>query len=176
MLCLIDNLNISPYQMLMQGLRDEAKDMGRSEDMTIVQMGLSEFVADLSIHNFSRVNGFKEKIEKLIGEGGYDTVFCMQEQFFNSVIMQTGLYDKLDNFQWALFSGPHTNPLPDHPNGSSTLKWVIDFPEMISKTADLLQRSVLAGNIANKVVGIEIFKHKSNAYRRPCQPHESEGS
>ncbi|MBL4700965.1 MAG: GntR family transcriptional regulator, partial [Phycisphaeraceae bacterium] len=35
MLCVIDNLNISPYQDLMRGLRDEADDMGRSEDMTI---------------------------------------------------------------------------------------------------------------------------------------------
>ncbi|MBL4701009.1 MAG: GntR family transcriptional regulator [Phycisphaeraceae bacterium] len=155
-LCLIDNLHISPYQNLMQGLRDEAKDLGRNEDMTLVQISISEFISHLNQCDFSMVDHFKEDIQKLINEGGYDTIFCPQEEFLDYVMVQTGLYEKLDNFQLAAITGPGANARTRQYNESGVLKWVTDFPEMISKAADMLQRSVLTGNRANEIVTLKI--------------------
>ncbi|MBL4700511.1 MAG: GntR family transcriptional regulator [Phycisphaeraceae bacterium] len=165
MLCLIDNLNISPYKMLMQGLRDEAEDMGRSDDMTLVQMGISEFVTQTNNNDFSTVDHYKEKIEKLIHEGDYDTVHCSLGKFFKYVIRQTGLYEKLHDIQWAVFAGPTQKAQNHHANDSNTVTWIIDFPEMISKAADILQRSVLAGNVPNEILTLKMRQSPPQALK-----------
>jgi len=158
MLCLIDNLHISPYENLMQGFRDQAQELGRSDDMTIVQIAISDFIGQLNKCDFSDVDRFKDDIEKLITEGGYDTIFCPQEEFLDYVIVQTGLYEKLDDFQLAAITGPGANARTRQYNESGVWKWVTDFPEMISKAADILQRSVLSSNTTTEITNLNIYR------------------
>ena len=156
MLALIDDLQISPYQNLMQGIRDEAYDMGRSEDITITQIGISDFIKQLNSCDFSKVDSFKEYIEKLINDDGYDTLFCPQEEFLDYVIVQTGLYDQLDDFQLVAVTGPGANARTRKYNELGVWKWVADFPQMISQAADMLQRFVLTRNVTNDIIRLKI--------------------
>ncbi len=156
MLCLIDDLHISPYQNLIRGLRDEATTLGRLDDLTIVQISISEFIADLNKCDFSRVDHFKHDIEKLVHEGGYDTIFCPQEEFLDYVIVQTGLYDNFDGMQLAAITGPGANARTRQYNELGVWKWVTDFPEMISRASDMLQRAVLTNNVSDEIVTLKI--------------------
>ncbi len=160
MLALIDDLHISPYKDLIRGLRDEAEDMGRTEDITIVRISISEFIKQLNACDFTQVDTLKRDVEKLINEGDYDTLFCPQEEFLDYIVVQTGLYDQLDGLQLAAITGPGANARTRKYNESGVLKWVTDFPEMISKAADMLQRFVLTRNITNEIIRLKVSRSK----------------
>ena len=158
MLALIDELQISPYQNLMQGLRDEADDMGRSGDITITQIGISDFIKQLNSCDFSKVDSFKEYIENLINDGKYDILFCPQEEFLDYVLVQTGLCDKLDGLQLAAITGPGANARTRKYNELGVWKWVTDFPQMISRATDMLQRFVLTRNVTNERIMLKVSR------------------
>ncbi|MBL4700148.1 MAG: GntR family transcriptional regulator [Phycisphaeraceae bacterium] len=156
MLCIIDDLKISPYKNLMQGLRDQAKIIGRSDDLTIIQLELSKFIEQINNNDFSAVNHFKEDVEKLITKGGYDTIFSPQDQFLKHVIVETGLHDQLNDIQLVDIFTPNASPQARQYNKSGVLHWILDFPQLIEKANDMLQRIVLTGNANNEIVNIKV--------------------
>ncbi|MBL4702144.1 MAG: hypothetical protein JKX85_12900, partial [Phycisphaeraceae bacterium] len=129
-------------------------------DMTIVQKGISEFILQLGNRDFSGVDPFKQEIENLLREGGYDSLFCPQEEFLDCVVMQTGLYDTFDDLQLISYTGTRGNIRTRQYNESGIWTWIVDHPQLILKANEMLQRAVLTGHVTNDVVKLK-FKRSS---------------
>lgn len=156
LLCVIDNLNISPYRDLVQGFCDEVDQMGRGKDMAIVRKSISNFIEQLSNRDFSRVDLFKEELESLLREGGYDSLFCPQEEFLDVVVMQTGLYETFEDLQLISYTAPQGGNIRSRQyNESGVWNWIIDHQQLIMRANDMIQGMVLNGTAVNEVVKLK---------------------
>ncbi|MBN2295701.1 MAG: LacI family DNA-binding transcriptional regulator [Pirellulales bacterium] len=154
LLVLMDNLHISAYGETISGVEQAAAEMGRSTDVTIVQYPVSDVIEPIHHRDFSRVDVYREHVERLLREGGYDAVFCISGVFLDRVLVETGLLDAFPGIQTATLcnQGIHT--------GSrrfceiSPLQWNSNQAEMIAIAADMLQEWVLSRRITRNIVRI----------------------
>jgi DNA-binding LacI/PurR family transcriptional regulator len=142
MLVLMDNLVISTNRDLIQGLSEQVGEMGRMMDMTIMHLPVTDFIKQLNVGNYSQVEMYRELVERQLSEGGYDCVFCPQEEFLESVIIEPDLDKQFPGLKLASMTGPVLTRSRKY-NESGVIRWLWDFPQMISSAADLLQQWVL---------------------------------
>ena len=142
-LALIDNLNISPYQALMQGLHDEAEALGRRTDLTVIQLPISEALVKMTTGFAAQVDIYAPYIERLLKEGDYDALFCPQGDFVNYFIVEPGVYQKIAGLRIGILCGTMAEPNLTKLGEMGVLQWVVDHPRMISQGAELLQQWVL---------------------------------
>jgi len=150
----MDTQKISPNRDLAWGFAEEARELGRTGDLTVRNWPIIELIRRLNAADFSQVDGRRQVVrEHLIGEG-YDALFCMHEEFLDYVVVETGLYDEFADLQLASMTDPIVNTRTRRYNESNVVRWVMDFPGMISTAADLLQEWVLKRSCERGVVRI----------------------
>lgn len=143
LLVLIDNLPISPYRDLIDGVQSAAGQMGRLADVTVVQHPISSVIRQLSRCDFSSVADVSQAIRRMISDGGYDAVFCTQNDFIEHVIAQTGIMNDLPNVQVGTFWNSDLNVRSAYYLKLNCLEWCSNSTGMIAHAADLIQRWVL---------------------------------
>ena len=79
----MDDLDISPYHEMVRGMRQQADQLARTTDLTVLQMPVSELVGQFNQSNFSNVDRYATHIDRLIAEGHYDALFCSQEEMID---------------------------------------------------------------------------------------------
>lgn len=156
MLVWLDDIQISPYEDLVRGLRDEAEAMGRHDDVMIVRLNISDFIKRLNACDYSQVDVLRDEVKRQIKEGGYDTFFCPQDELLDYVVVQTGLHDQLGDLQLATIAGPGLNSRTRKYNESGVWRWITDFPELMATAVDMLQRHVLTRNSTEGVVKLHL--------------------
>jgi hypothetical protein len=155
MLVVMDNLVISSNQILIQGLSEQASMMGRMTDMTIIQLPITDFIKHLNVGDYSLVETYKELIERQLKEGEYDCVFCPQEEFLESVIIEPDLDKQFPGLKLASMTGPELTRSRKY-NEFGVIRWLCDFPHMFSSAADLLQQWVLTRKRPTENISIPI--------------------
>jgi DNA-binding LacI/PurR family transcriptional regulator len=156
MLALIDDLDVSPYRDVIRGLQDQAKAIGRSEDLVIERLGITPLIKQWYTADFSQVETNRKLVEERLKKGGYDALFCFQEEFFDFVIVETGLLDDFSGLQLVSLNDPSLNTRTRKYNESGVLTWGMDFPRMISIAADLLQQWVLTRTRTKRMVKVDL--------------------
>jgi DNA-binding transcriptional regulator YhcF (GntR family) len=137
MLVIIDNIKISNYQELADGIQEEARSIKRFNDVTILYLPLTQLIRKLNVADYSDVDMFRDNIAQHIELGKYDAIFCPQEEFLESVVIEPGLHR-----QYSLLMGTMTGPLLTRSRlyyDSGVIRWLWDIPKMISLAADKLQ-------------------------------------
>ncbi len=160
MLVLMDNLAISTNRELIRGLTEQANEMGRMTDLTVVNFPITDFIKQLNIGDYSQVGVYMELVERQLREGGYDCIFCPQEEFLESVIIEPELYKKFMGLKLASMTGPVLTRSRKY-NEFGVVRWLWDFPQMISSAADLLQQWVLSRKRPQENISIQIKQWKS---------------
>ena len=155
MLVVMDNLAVSTNQDLIRGLSEQAGEIGRMTDMTIVHFPITDFIKQLNVGDYSQVGMYVELMERHLREGGYDCIFCPQEEFLESVIIEPELYKQFSELKLASMTGPVLTRSRKY-NEFGVIRWVWDFPKMILSAADLLQQWVLTRKRPTENVSIEI--------------------
>ena len=156
LLAVIDNLKISPYQALMQGLRDEADALGRTADLTVIQLPISETLTKMATGFAAQVEIYAPYIERLLREGGYDALFCPQGEFVDYFIVEPGVLSKFADLRLGILCGTEADPNLAKLQELGVLQWVVDHPQMISQGADLLQQWVLSRQPPKDVAPITV--------------------
>ena len=144
MVALVDNLQISPYQNMIRGFHDQACQMGRMSDLTIIQLPISDFIKQLNHADFSQVDQYAEYVECLFRDQGYEALFCSQDEFIDYAIIETGVYEKFPEVQLGTTTSTGVNICSRKYNESGVLEWVIDHSKVISTAAGMLQKWVLS--------------------------------
>lgn len=160
MLAVIDHLDISTYNDLIRGLQDQARDMGREQDVTIDRMKITPLIRQWNSADFSRVESSRAYVENVLRNEGYDTLFCPQEEFLDYVVTETGLFRQFPGLQLASLDSPVVNTRTRTYNESGVMTWSMDFPRMISIAADLLQQSVLSRTRIRRVEKLDLLFHQ----------------
>jgi DNA-binding LacI/PurR family transcriptional regulator len=155
MLVLMDNLVISTNRDLIHGLSEQAGEMGRMMDMTVMHLPITDFIKQLNVGNYSQVEMYRELVERQLREGGYDCVFCPQEEFLESVIIEPDLDKKFPGLKLASMTGPVLTRSRKY-NEFGVIRWLWDFPQMISSAADLLQEWVLTRKRPTDNISLQI--------------------
>jgi len=155
LLVLMDDLRISAYELLTAGIHSEAARLGRLADVTIVQLPITRVIHNINQSDFSGVDFYEPYVERLIREGGYDTVFSTQDEFLEYVIVETGLVDRFPEMQLATMRGIGPNMRCRRYRQAGVLDLVCDSTAMVARAADLLQRWVLERQPAGQVIRLK---------------------
>jgi len=155
MLVLVDNLVISTNCDLIRGLSEQAGEMGRMADMTVIHLPITDFIKQLNVGDYSQVRVYTELVERQLREGGYDCVFCPQEEFLESAIIEPDLHKKFSGLKLASMTGPMLTRSRKY-NEFGVIRWVWDFPQMISSAADILQQWVFQRKRPTENISIQV--------------------
>jgi DNA-binding LacI/PurR family transcriptional regulator len=156
LLVLMDNLQISSYQYIIQGIESAASELERAKDLTIVQLPISRIIQKVTMQDFSEIISTAEIIERMINEGKYDAVFCPQNDFIEYVMIQTGMIEKFEAVQLATFWCSDANVRSMRYCKQRPLEWHSNSAEMISQAADLVQRWVLSRQVPSDVIRVKL--------------------
>jgi DNA-binding LacI/PurR family transcriptional regulator len=156
LLVLMANLRISSYQDLAEGIDARAAELGRTADVTTVQLPITRVLQQLGKSDYSEMPGMAEKIERLINDGGYDAVFCTQDDIIEHVIVQTGLAERIPGVQFATFRGIGPNERTIRYAELNCLEWVSNFGQMVAEGADLIQRWVLSRQKPKEIIRLTL--------------------
>jgi DNA-binding transcriptional regulator YhcF (GntR family) len=155
-LVLMDNLRISSYQDIYQGIDSAARELERSKDVTIVQLPITqEVIQKINNSDFSEVPHYAEYLDRLLAEGGYDAVFCTQDEFLDYCFAQTGLAEKFPKLQPATFRATGPNERSIKYTALKCLEWFSNSGNMIAGAADLVQRWVLTRQMPKDTVRLK---------------------
>jgi hypothetical protein len=161
MLVLMDNLKISPYEDFTRGLQDQAKLLNRFSDLTVLQLPLTDLIRQFNMGDFSQVQAYKTYIERIVKEGGYDVLFCLQDELIDYTIIATGLIDQLPKLQLGSLRYPGANTRSQKYNESGVLEWMVNPPKIIELAADMVQQWVLTRHMTKNVTRIKLELRQS---------------
>jgi DNA-binding LacI/PurR family transcriptional regulator len=156
LLVLMDNLRISSYQAITEGIESMAGQLRRSKDLTVVQLPITRLIQKWGISDFTEVSGTAEKIERLINDGHYDAVLCTQDEFIEHAMVQTGMMDKFSALQVATFRGMGPNERTLRYANLGCLEWFTNLDQMMAQAADLVQRWVLTRQMPKEIMRLEL--------------------
>jgi len=160
LLVVMDDLDISPYHDMIRGMRAEALELGRMADLTVIQLPVSELVRQFNQGDFSSVDHYAASIERLVREGGYDALFCYQEEFLDYVVVDNGLLDRLSSLSLGATRSVDINIRSRRYVEAAPAIWQIDHVGAISAAADRLQEIVLSRRRSNEVVTIPLVRRR----------------
>lgn len=158
-LVLMDNLQISPDLEFIQGLQDKARKTGCLTNLTITQLPISDFIGELNQADYSSVETYRQVVERHICDGKYDAIFCPQEEFLESVVIETKLVERDGGITLGSMTGPMLTRGRRY-NEFGVIRWLWDFPRMIAQAADTLQQWVLSGKRPTESIKLEIPRLK----------------
>lgn len=155
LLVLMDNLQISPDFEFIQGMQEKALEMSRMVDLTVTQLPITDFISELNRADYSSVETYRRVVAKLVIDGKFDAVFCPQEEFLESVVIETGMGQEIQELTLGAMTGPVLTRGRKY-NEFGVVRWMWDFPEMISQAANILQHWVISGKRPAESVQIRI--------------------
>ncbi len=152
LLVFMDDLQISAYEEMILGFTDTAKLLDRSADLTVIQYPMKDILGPVTHRDYSRVEDYHVRVERLLRDGDYDAIFTNHGQFLDRVIIEMGLADAFPHVQMATLSnqGEHTGSRRFHE--LAPLQWDTDFSRMIAIAADNLQNLILNRRNKNRII------------------------
>jgi DNA-binding LacI/PurR family transcriptional regulator len=159
LLVLMDTLRISSYQDMAEGLESMAAELHRANSLTNVQLPITRLAQKWGVSDFTEIPGVAEKIERLLNDGQYDSVFI------EHAMVQTGLMDKFPSLQVATFRGTSPNERTIRYAKLGCLEWFTDLGQMMAQAADLVQRWVLSRQMPKGVIHLKLKRAESRALK-----------
>lgn len=157
LLVLMDNLRISSYSDIVSGIESAAAELERSKDVTVVQIPITHrIIQKISRSDFTDVPEYRDYVERLLKDGGYDAVFCSQDEFVDYVMAQTGLMDEFTAVRTATLRSTCPNQRSIRYASLNCLEWQTNAGGMISAAADLVQRWVLSRQAPKGVLRLKL--------------------
>lgn len=164
LLVLADNLRISSFEEMAQGIQDEAVALRRPGDVTLVKFPISQIIHGVVNRDWSLVDVCAPQVERLLAEDAYDAVCCTQGQFLQYVLVETGIVDRFPHLQYAtLTNGP--NQGSRRYNSLHLLEWLCDYRKVLATVAQMMQNQALQKRVPKKQVRIPIVLAESSTGR-----------
>lgn len=161
LLVVMDDLRIDAYDDMIRGIQESAGRLNRAADVTLIRCSMLEIIGPVAHRDYSMVDVYREKMERLLREGNYDAMFTNHGGFLDRVMVETGLLDEFKGLQTVTLCSQGTHTGTRGLVEAAPLLWDIDFGEMIAVAADILQGLVL--NRRNKSKGIRLpFRRLEN--------------
>lgn len=139
------------------GLQNQAQHLSRFEDLTIIQMPVYDFIRKIDSADYSDVDMFYKNIKRHLILGKYDAIFCPQEEFIESVVIETGLNKELPDLVMGSLTGPLLTRSRQYYE-AGVIRWFWNFPEMISTAVDELQKRTSNDGRKSSVIKIPILR------------------
>ncbi len=159
LLVLMDNLRISPYEEITRGLEDQARQLDRSQDVTIVQLPISnELLKKISKEDYTDVPKYTQYVERLIREGSYDAVFCVQDEFVDYILAQTHLAEMCKSIRVATTRGDIPNERSMMYSQLNCVEWRARTGDMLATAAEIAQEFLYTSRKPNSVIRIQFDK------------------
>jgi len=155
-LVLMDNLRITTYEETLRGMQHHATEMKRLKDITIIQLPITQCIQKINQSDFSQVPDLSEYIETLLKEGGYDALFCPQDDFIDYTLIEPGVMDRFPGLQLATTKSNGGGSRSQKYHRLGCLEWNYDTVEMVSIAADQVQRWLFTRQAPKGVVRLQM--------------------
>jgi DNA-binding LacI/PurR family transcriptional regulator len=156
LLAVVDTLKVSPNRDLTHAFREQARELGREDGLTLVEWPVTDLIRQVNVRDFSGVAAYRDLVRQQLRDGGCDALFCMHEEFLDFVLVENDLLAEFPGLRLASMTDPVLNTRTRRYNESGVVRWAMDFPRMIAAAADRLQEWVLTRACPKDVVRIEI--------------------
>jgi DNA-binding LacI/PurR family transcriptional regulator len=157
LLVIMDDLRISVYDEIARGINLAAQSLGRLGDITIMQLPITrEVLKNVYNSNFKEVDVYAASIERLLTEGGYDAIFCTQDEFIAYALAETGVMDKFPDVQLATIRGIGPNNRCRRYRRIGVVDLMCDPTDMVSRAADIVQKWVLSRRPTKEIVRLKL--------------------
>jgi DNA-binding LacI/PurR family transcriptional regulator len=153
-LILIDTQKISPNRELVYGFGDAARELRRSDNVNVLELPIVEHILRFNVGDFSTLDDCARELADHLSAADYDALFCLHEEYLDYVLVETGLLEAFPKLQLASMTAPVVNTRSRQYVQSGVVRWVMDFPRMISTAADILQEWVLTRTCERNIVRI----------------------
>lgn len=155
-LVLLDTQKISPNRELLYGFAETARALGRIDSVNVLDLPIVEQIMKFNVGDFSTLDECTNELADHLAQGDYDAVFCLHEEYLDYVLVETGLLAAFPKVKLASMTAPVVNTRSRKYVQSGVVRWVMDFPKMISTAADILQEWVLTRNCTRSIVRIDM--------------------
>jgi DNA-binding LacI/PurR family transcriptional regulator len=162
LLVAMDDLHISAYEEMILGFKNTAADLNRAADLTVVQYPMQEILGPVRHRDYSVIQVYRERVERLLREDNYDAVFSNHGLFIDRVIVETGLADDFPGLRMATLCNQGVHTGSRRFSQIAPLQWDISFPEMIARAADILQEMILNRRNKKKVIRLPMRRLRNS--------------
>ncbi len=161
LLVIVDDLDISPYKFLIDGVEEEARELNRENDLKIIRLPISDMLLAYYKGDLAPMNQQLQKMKRLFKNVRFDAVYCTQDEYIAHILIESGLWKTLPD----VIFGTQINPLGATINLPRYIKvpvitWMMDFPALFARAAELVQEALLAGKKLEGVIQMEVPQAK----------------
>lgn len=144
LLIVMDNLHISSYKDMLDGLEAGAKELDHLTDTTVLNLPITQIITGYEkTETITEIYERSPQLKRIILEGSYDAVFCMHDEFIDYVMLQTGIMDDMRDIQLASLRGTGATERSLKYFESNCIEWLYDTWGLVAQAADALQKKVL---------------------------------
>ena len=159
LLVIVDSLNITPYEFLIDGIKAEAKALGKEANVKIIRVPISEMLLAYYRGDTEPLAKQVRKIRQILKQQNFDAIYCTQDEYIAYVLVDNGIYQSTSDlvFGTQINTSAATINLPRYID-VPVVTWIMDFPAFFAHSAELVQQSLLTGEKLKDIVRIKIPK------------------
>jgi len=155
-LVVCDPVNISSFNQLKNGIRQEARLLGISENFHFYDYPVIELIEAAYQADYRKADAAFHTIQQLLQREKYDAVFCPQSEFFDLVFADAGRADILNGIHLLTLRTPDGPPHSRRYFEMEIDEWLIDTSRMLLTALDLLQDMTIQRRKWRRVIKIPI--------------------
>ena len=157
-LVVCDPADISSFNQLKRGLREEAEKLGLASTLTIIDYSIVQLIEAAYAGDYSHADACAEMLAPLVQSGDYDALFCPQSEWFDQVFADSGRAELLKNVHCVTL---RTSNGPPHSRRHYDLKieeWELDTANMLVQALNLLQDMALRRRANTRSIRLPISR------------------
>lgn len=153
-----DPVNISSYNQLKVGLREESVILGMTGALDFWEFPVIRLIESTYQTEYELADQCYAQLEELLRHHHYDAVFCPQSEFFDQVFADAGRVQILSGIHLLTMRTPDGPPHSRRYFEMNIDEWVIDTSRMLVTALNLLQDMTLQRRNWRRVVKIPIAR------------------
>lgn len=154
-----DPVNISTFNQLKEGIRLEAKELGIEDKLTVIDYPIIAMINDSYLGNYELADRCYHQISQMLKEGGYDALFCPQDEFFDLLFTPGQQAQVLQGVQCVTLQSID-NPCSRGYRALDIEEWGIDSDRMLLLALNLLQDMTLKRRTWQRTIRVPVTLYK----------------
>ena len=157
-LVVCDPADISSFNQLKRGLREEAEKLGIAQALTIFDYPIVRLIEAAYANDYSLADACAETLAHLVQSDDYDALFCPQSDLFEQVFVDSGRTELLKNLHCVTLRSSKGTPHSRRYYNLKIEEWELDTANMLVQALNLLQNMALRRRVSTRSIRLPISR------------------
>ena len=158
LLAVCDPVNISSFNQLKGGMREEAARLGSTFSLTVVDYPIIGVLEASQCYDFESVDRCFRDLEAMVESGDYDALFCPFADAFDRVFAQPHRAQALGGIRCCTLTNVTSPPQSRDYYSLRMEEWLVDSGRMLKLAIDLLQDMALRRSSLSRTIHVPIIR------------------